>query len=78
MAIIQLNIPSSTGRYLRIKKRTYSHWDVFHPLRGFLCRLLSMPKGFLVSNASDSCKDMEGTHHQTAAQFERAYLRGGK
>jgi hypothetical protein len=75
MAVINLSAPSRTGRYLWIKKRNYSHWDVFHPLFGFLCKLLSMPKGLQVSNASSECSRLEGSYHQTPSAFERAYLR---
>jgi hypothetical protein len=75
MSIIRLSKPSRRGRYLLIRKRDYSHTDVYSPTRGFLCRLLSMPEGFQVTAASNACKDMEGSCHQTTVVFERAYLR---
>ena len=77
MNIIALKGPESTGRYLNIKRRNYAFQDVFHPSRGYLCRLISKPKGYCVCNASTSCRNLEGTFHQTPTQFERMYLRGG-
>ena len=78
MNIITLNRPESTGRYLKIKRRNYGYQDVFHPISGFLCQLISKPKGFRVSNASTSCQKLSGKYFQTPAQFERKYLRGDK
>jgi len=75
MNIITLKRPDFTGRYLRTQKRNYAIRDVFHPKKGFLCRLLSMPQGFCVTQASGSCKHLLGTHHQTPESFEREYLR---
>ena len=73
--IVQLKQDKRTGRYLTFRKRDYSHTDVIHPKKGSLCRLLSMPKGFLVTQVSESCKHLLGTHHQTPESFEREYLR---
>jgi hypothetical protein len=78
MNIIALKRPESTGQYLNIKRRNYGYQDVFHPIYGFLCRLISMPQGFCVSNASTPCRKLAGTFHQTPVAFERAYLRGAK
>ena len=78
MNIITLKRPDSTGRYLTLRKRNYSRTDVSHPMYGFLCQLVSYPKGFRVSNSSTRCRNLEGTFHQTPAQFERSYLQGDK
>ena len=74
MNIITLKRPESTGRYLNIKRRNYSHTDVFHPTKGFLCRLLSMPKGFQVTQPTSGCSELEGRHFNTPEKFEREYL----
>ena len=74
MSIITLNPPNFTGRYLCIQKRNYAIRDVFHPKKGFLCRLISMPHGFLVEQTSDACSHLLGTHHQTPDSLEREFL----
>jgi hypothetical protein len=74
--IIHVRRPVNTGRYLNIRKRGYSHTDIYHPVRGFLARLVSRPEGFQVTSPSNSCHHMVGTFHQTPSSFERKYLRG--
>jgi len=66
---------SRAGRYLRLEKRTYWYWECYHPLKGFLCQLVSLPSGFRVRRASAWCQHLAGMDFKMPQDFEREFLR---